>query len=86
MKWTFHVTTLGPVSAKQEESLGPILPFLRSRVGGNQTNGGSFADPITIVIVDNHSGGGIFGMQDQYLGKLNRQQRGSLSFFGMNPL
>lgn len=52
LKWKFHVTTLGPVSAKQEESLGPILPFLRSGIGGNTKNGGSIADPITVFIME----------------------------------
>lgn len=55
LKWRFHVTTLGPVSLIQEESLGPILPFLRSGMGGNTMNGGSIADPISVVIVETQS-------------------------------
>ena len=51
-KWQFHVSTLGPVSSKQETSLGPILPFLRSGIGGNATNGGSIEDPITVVLFE----------------------------------
>lgn len=50
--WQFHVSSLGPVSSKQETSLGPILPFLRSGIGGNTTNGGSIEDPITVVIFE----------------------------------
>ena len=52
MFWQFYISTLGPVSTKQETTLGPILPFLRSGVGGNATNGGSIEDPITVVIFE----------------------------------
>jgi len=51
-QWKFHVTTLGPVSSQQETSLGPIIPFLRSGIGGNVDNGGSIDDPITVVIFE----------------------------------
>jgi PWWP domain len=54
-KWKFHVTTLGPVSLTQEKSLGPLLLFLRSGIGGNATNGGSIEDPITVVILEDES-------------------------------
>lgn len=50
-KWKFYISTLGRVTIKQETSLGPVIPFLRSGVGGNTKNAGSIGDPITVVIV-----------------------------------
>lgn len=50
MLWAFYISSLGLVTTKQELNLGPVLPFLRSGIGGNATNGGSIEDPITVFI------------------------------------
>jgi PHD-finger len=52
VNYKFHVATLGPVSMKQETSLGPVLPFLRSGIGGNVSNGGTISDPIAVFIFE----------------------------------
>ncbi|CAB9514323.1 PHD and RING finger domain-containing protein 1 [Seminavis robusta] len=50
--WKFHIATLGPVSMKQESSMGPVIPFLRSGMGGNSTKQGSVDDPIEVHIFE----------------------------------
>jgi hypothetical protein len=54
MDWKFFVPTLGPVSIKQEISLGPMLPFLRSTTCDVNLGNGSLLHPLKVVIV-NHS-------------------------------
>ncbi|CAB9505396.1 PHD and RING finger domain-containing protein 1 [Seminavis robusta] len=50
--WKFHISTLGPVSLKQESSMGAVIPFLRSGIGGNAMNAGSIEDPISVFIFE----------------------------------
>jgi hypothetical protein len=51
--WKFLVPSLGPVSLKQEASLGPLLPFLQSATTSKEEIGdGTMRHPLQVVIVD----------------------------------
>ena len=50
--WKFLVKTLGPVSKKQEEGLGPILPFLQNSTKDAESLQGTLNNPLQIVIVE----------------------------------
>lgn len=51
-EWKFFVPALGPVSTKQEISLGPMLPFLRSTTSDANLGKGSLMHPLKVIIVD----------------------------------
>jgi hypothetical protein len=49
--WKFYVPSLGPISRKQETSLGPLFHFLQSTCG-EQLGNGSVELPLQLIIVD----------------------------------
>ena len=51
-KWKFFVPTLGPVSLKQEESLGPLFSFLQDTTSDARVGNGSLRHPLKVIIVD----------------------------------
>ena len=51
-KWKFYVPKLGPMSVKQESTLGSALDFLRSTTGDIQLGNGTTSNPLKIVIMD----------------------------------
>jgi hypothetical protein len=50
--WKFYVPTLGPVSTKQEESVGPIFSFLRETSSDARLGNGSLRHPLKVIIID----------------------------------
>lgn len=52
IKWKFFVPSLGPVSSKQEKSLGAMLPFLRSTTTDANLGNGSLLHPLKVIIVE----------------------------------
>jgi hypothetical protein len=52
VEWRFFVPPLGPVSSKQEKSLGPMLPFLKSTTTDANLGNGNLLHPLKVVIVD----------------------------------
>ena len=50
--WKFYVPSLGPVSSRQEESLGPMLPFLQNATSDPRLGNGSLRNPLKVIIVD----------------------------------
>jgi hypothetical protein len=50
--WKFFVPTLGPVSLKQEESLGPLYSFLQDTTSDAGVGNGSLRHPLKVIIVD----------------------------------
>jgi hypothetical protein len=50
--WKFFVPTLGPVSLKQEESLGPLFSFLQDTTSDARVGNGSLRHPLKVIIVD----------------------------------
>jgi hypothetical protein len=51
-EWRFLVPNLGPVSSKQERTLGPMLPFLRKTTADAQLGNGSLIHPLKVIIMD----------------------------------
>lgn len=51
-KWKFYVPKLGPMSVKQESTLGSALDFLRGTTGDIQLGNGTTSNPLKIVIMD----------------------------------
>lgn len=55
--WRFLVPTLGPMSRKQESTLGPMLPFLKSTTTDTSLGKGNRLHPLKVVIEDLESSG-----------------------------
>eukprot|EP00956_Cyclotella_meneghiniana_P004158 scaffold5102_cov76-Cyclotella_meneghiniana.AAC.12 len=51
-RWKFYVPKLGPVSVKQEKSLGPVLEFLKTVSNDGLLGNGTSSSPLKIVFVD----------------------------------
>ena len=49
-QWQFYVPKLGPVSAKQEDSRGPVLTFLQSTTTDRRLGDGTIGNPLRIFI------------------------------------
>jgi hypothetical protein len=49
--WKFYIPELGPISAKQEESLGAIVPFQQSASTDLQLGDGTIRKPIKVLII-----------------------------------
>mmetsp|Transcript_26998 Transcript_26998/g.77871 ORF Transcript_26998/g.77871 Transcript_26998/m.77871 type:complete len:468 (-) Transcript_26998:1237-2640(-) len=49
-QWQFYVPKLGPVSAKQEDSRGPVLEFLQSTTTDRRLGDGTIGNPLRIFI------------------------------------
>ena len=49
-QWQFYVPKLGPVSAKQEDSRGPVLRFLQSTTTDRRLGDGTIGNPLRIFI------------------------------------
>ena len=49
-QWQFYVPKLGPVSAKQEDSHGPVLTFLQSTTTDRRLGDGTIGNPLRIFI------------------------------------
>ena len=63
--WKFQVPTLGPVSYKQESTLGPILLFLQQASMDPNLGDGSSRHPMKIQIVERKSKEGILDSTDE---------------------
>lgn len=50
--WRFFVPGLGPMTLKQEESMGPMLSFLRQTTSDVNLGNGSLAAPLKVFVVD----------------------------------
>lgn len=50
-EWKFFVPGLGPVSTKQETSLGPMFPFLRRTTNDPNLGDGTLLHPLKIFMV-----------------------------------
>jgi hypothetical protein len=55
-EWKFFVPGLGPVSAKQETSLGPMFPFLRRTTTDHNLGDGTLLHPLKVFIVATKEG------------------------------
>jgi hypothetical protein len=57
-KWKFYIPELGPISTKQEETLGPMLLFLQSASTDLNLGDGTIRRPVKLLIVNDarHSG------------------------------
>jgi hypothetical protein len=51
-KWRFHVPGLGPVSPKQEDTMGPLFPFLRRTTLNINLGDGTLLSPLKVFLVD----------------------------------
>lgn len=49
-QWQFYVPKLGPVSAKQEDSRGPVLKFLQSTTTDRRLGDGTIGNPLRVFI------------------------------------
>jgi PWWP domain len=49
--WRFHVPELGPISFKQEITLGPMLLFLQSASSDLQLGDGTIRRPVKVLII-----------------------------------
>lgn len=54
-EWRFFVPGLGPVSLKQEQTLGPIYSFLRRTTMDKNLGDGTALRPLKIFLVENES-------------------------------
>jgi len=52
MEWKFFIPGLGPVSNKQETSLGPMLSFLRRTTLETNLGGGTLIHPLNVFIIE----------------------------------
>lgn len=50
--WKFYVPKLGPVSFKQEKTLGPVLEFLKSVTNDSLVGNGTPSKPLKIICID----------------------------------
>ncbi len=50
--WKFFVPVLGPVSSKQERSLGPVLSFLQQTTSDARLGEGTIRRPLKLVIIE----------------------------------
>jgi hypothetical protein len=50
--WKFYVPKLGPVSFKQEKTLGPVLEFLKSVTNDSLVGNGTPSSPLKIICID----------------------------------
>jgi hypothetical protein len=50
-KWKFYIPELGPISTKQEETLGPMLRFLQSASTDLNLGDGTIRSPVKLLIV-----------------------------------
>ena len=51
-RWKFYVPKLGPMSIKQEGTIGPAFDFLRSTTDDIQLGNGTASNPLKVVIMD----------------------------------
>ena len=51
-EWRFFVPPLGPASIKQEQTLGPMFPFLKSTTTNANLGKGNLLHPLKVIIVD----------------------------------
>lgn len=51
-KWKFYVPKLGPVSVKQEKSIGPVLDFLKGTANDSLIGNGTPSNPLKIIFTD----------------------------------
>ena len=56
--WRFFVPGLGPVSSKQEESMGPLFPFLRGSTTDVNLGDGTLSNPVKVFIMEVETGTG----------------------------
>jgi len=52
IEWKFFIPGLGPVSNKQETSLGPMLSFLRRTTLETNLGGGTLIHPLKVFIIE----------------------------------
>lgn len=53
IQWKFYIPELGPISSKQEETLGPMLPFLQSASTDLKLGDGTIRRPVKVMILKN---------------------------------
>ncbi|KAL3802997.1 hypothetical protein HJC23_008981 [Cyclotella cryptica] len=51
-RWKFYVPKLGPVSVKQEKTLGPVLEFLKGVTNDSLMGNGTPSSPLKIICID----------------------------------
>jgi len=52
IKWKFYLPNLGPMSVKQEKTLGPVLEFCQNSTGNEQLGDGTSRNPLKIIIFE----------------------------------
>mmetsp|Transcript_6132 Transcript_6132/g.10191 ORF Transcript_6132/g.10191 Transcript_6132/m.10191 type:complete len:287 (-) Transcript_6132:314-1174(-) len=50
-KWKFYIPELGPISAKQEESLGPMVSFLQRASADPHLGDGTIRRPVKVLMI-----------------------------------
>jgi hypothetical protein len=53
--WKFYVPPLGPISSRQEVSLGRMVSFLQSVYANGQLANGSAESPLQLFITNEHT-------------------------------